>query len=389
MLEFIGGGAASSFLFLIIFMRTKRSFNQVQGKDRAAILNLEEIVHDARRNATQLELELTKQLEEQNWLQQKQKRLSQEENDLIRQELDLVKRQLQAKDSENLNLKKTIQTSQGEAGQLQKQLVALEEQCSKYPALEEIAEEKQVLAVEYQKLLQGSVSKDEFLRLEVRLSEEHLHHTQQIKHEFEGKTKKLLALTVSLGAMREELSETSPLETSLTACDPVLLELQAEVQELLDLVRIYERWHDSMSELKTQNQAMNKLNDELNEVGIQSRVLSVNAKIEAAKSKEAKGGFSVVAQEISNLSQQIQRVCSYYGKSLDKNALLITTTFQDVQAGSRMIMTAVDGIHGVVKNLQRTFHQIPQGIAPQWKHEFPDKIQQLHEILESQPENLI
>lgn len=311
---------------------------------------------------------------------------------------------------EELNaLRETLEKRQERVQELEEGLLKSQEKIEQvekenYSIKDEAAEWKQQHLIELDRV--KSEKKD--LEQKLRSNEESLHSDDELQdiktnlfEEFEEKKRSLCSnfednmKQVRSIASEMELPETTEffdqtMKSGVDTCIPKLQSLKTEVQELLHLVKIYERWHGSMSELKEHNQIMNELNEGLKEIGVQSRVLSVNAKIEAAKSGGAQGGFTVVAQEISNMSKSTQALCDTYSHNLNKNDLLITSTFQDVQAGSRMIMTAVDGIDTIVRELESTFDQIPETSSPSLRiSEFLKKFEQLKESINQQQDSFL
>ncbi len=170
---------------------------------------------------------------------------------------------------------------------------------------------------------------------------------------YQQKFNELLEQVAEVESLVKKQHRSSSLTGKLSNLSSTTEKLKEEVEQLLGLVTTFERWHDGLSELRTNNQLMHKLNDEFKAVGSHTATLSLNASIEASKSGEAGKGFKVVAEEISQLAYQTQELCVNYAKELDKNDLLTTSTFQDTQAGSRMVLNAVDGLLYVAQDLKR------------------------------------
>lgn len=131
----------------------------------------------------------------------------------------------------------------------------------------------------------------------------------------------------------------------LQSCD----DAQDTIARLLGLVRTFERWHDDMNELIAHNREMHHKNDEFALIVNQVIIVALNASIEAARAGAHGRGFAVVAQEVRDLAQRAEKLSKSYRANLYQNDLITTTTFQDLQAGGKMIMGAVIGLDQINK----------------------------------------
>ncbi|MEI6146427.1 MAG: methyl-accepting chemotaxis protein [Methylococcales bacterium] len=130
--------------------------------------------------------------------------------------------------------------------------------------------------------------------------------------------------------------------------------LSNEIAEITKFSDIFERWHEDMNSLMIQNKAMHEQNDRFSSIVRTIVILSVNAAIEAARAGENGRGFAVVAQEIRHLANVSEDLSRDYSRNLYKNDLITTSTFQDIQAGGKMITSALIGIHVTSKNLKNS-----------------------------------
>lgn len=201
----------------------------------------------------------------------------------------------------------------------------------------------------------------------------------QIQEECNEKLAKSLAIITDILALTNQKNMDSHLwDKCITEMD----KSKEELSQLLGLVASFERWHDGLSELRSNNKHMHKLNENFKNIGSQTSVLSLNASIEASKSGEAGRGFKVVAQEISQLASQTQDLCANYTRELNKNDLLTTATFQDTQAGSRMVLTSVDGLKHMMDKLKNDMDQFIDSIPKEQEEELSVKLQLLKNHLE-------
>jgi methyl-accepting chemotaxis protein len=121
--------------------------------------------------------------------------------------------------------------------------------------------------------------------------------------------------------------------------------LANEILTLLDLVKTFERWHADMNELIIHNRAMHDKNDEFASIVKYMIIVTLNASIEAARAGASGRGFAVVADEMRNLAARAESLSEGYRNSLHQNDLITTTTFQDLQAGGKMIIGSLTGLN--------------------------------------------
>ncbi len=129
-------------------------------------------------------------------------------------------------------------------------------------------------------------------------------------------------------------------------------QVSSAVQELMDVTDTIERWHEGMNDIMDHNKKMQKQIDDFKGIVGQISILSLNAAIEAARAGEHGRGFAVVADEVRKLSMSAQGLNEDYLSNLNKNALIATMAFQDVQAGGKMIMTAIHGVQSQISQLR-------------------------------------
>ncbi|KAF1049763.1 methyl-accepting chemotaxis protein [Xylophilus sp.] len=118
-------------------------------------------------------------------------------------------------------------------------------------------------------------------------------------------------------------------------------ELAAGITDLYGAEKTFERWHDDMKVLLDHNRGMHHKNDEFSHIVRQMVIVALNASIEAARAGATGRGFSIVANEMRSLSARAEALSADYRRTLYENDLITTTTFQDMQAGGRMILGAV------------------------------------------------
>lgn len=128
--------------------------------------------------------------------------------------------------------------------------------------------------------------------------------------------------------------------------------IAAEAARLRGLAGTFERWHEQMISLMTQNQDMHAKNRELSSIVAHVLIVSLNASIEAARAGTAGRGFSIVASEVRSLASRSQELSKSYQDSLNRNDLVTTATFQDIQAGGKMITASLGNVDALATQLR-------------------------------------
>nr|WP_311527044.1 methyl-accepting chemotaxis protein [uncultured Ralstonia sp.] len=129
-----------------------------------------------------------------------------------------------------------------------------------------------------------------------------------------------------------------------------------EAARLRGLALTFERWHEQMISLMEQNHDMHTKNQELQSIVRHVVIVSLNASIEAARAGTAGRGFAVVASEVRSLAARSEELSKSYRNSLHLNDLTTTATFQDIQAGGKMITASLSSVEALASQFQTQLH---------------------------------
>jgi methyl-accepting chemotaxis protein/NAD-dependent dihydropyrimidine dehydrogenase PreA subunit len=123
---------------------------------------------------------------------------------------------------------------------------------------------------------------------------------------------------------------------------------------MIEVVNFCNEMKDSFGEINELLVQLGGNNENITKVASKTNLLSLNASIEAARAGEVGKGFSVVAQEIKNLSD----VSKNAADDSDKNKAQIVTAMDKLAEKSQNLMSVVDDVNERITNLAASTQEI-------------------------------
>jgi methyl-accepting chemotaxis protein len=170
--------------------------------------------------------------------------------------------------------------------------------------------------------------------------------------EIEQSSNQTMEKARNLGLIAERTREKG--ETGLQAVEQSILGMKT-VREKVQSIAV------NILELSRQTQQVGEITQVVSTLAQQSKMLALNASIEAAKAGEAGKGFAVVAAEVKNLAEQsehsltqVQKILEDIRHATDKAVMVTEEGTKQVDSGTQLVEQTVEIIRGLSQVIHET-----------------------------------
>ncbi len=183
----------------------------------------------------------------------------------------------------------------------------------------------------------------------------------------------------SVSLANKSIDQTSALEETTTTIEQIgiLVSVNADktaeankltsetAEKVKDISLMSNKLKVSMNKISESGDQINDIVDLIDDIAFQTKILSVNAAIEAAKAGEHGEGFGVVATEIRNLASRSSNSANDIKKIIKKNSKIIengTNIVFETLKNLEEIIVAVKKIDDVISQITRSAEEQKRGI---------------------------
>ena len=201
---------------------------------------------------------------------------------------------------------------------------------------------------------------------------------QQESGTLEGASTQLAEKASSQAAALEQISSSAAELAAQTGGNREMASKASEVShQMRDNARLggerMKRFAGTMDEIQSSTQNITQITVVISEIAAQTRMLAINASIEAARAGAHGAGFAVVAQEVQQLAAQT-------AESAEQITHLINKSVQKVEGGRQMMQEAQRSLEQIFASAETTaemMHALRQAADEQ-----AEGIQQVNQALE-------
>lgn len=173
----------------------------------------------------------------------------------------------------------------------------------------------------------------------------------------------------STGIMEQVESESASLEQLNAITEKLAVANENELKRLVEVnknvMSVNENAVETISKLVTRTEQIQETMSAIAKIANSTNLLALNASIEAARAGEAGRGFSVVAGEIQNLSNntkglldEIQNVIDAVNEDTKETSAQVGISSEKIQEQSRVLADTVESIWQMIELVKESFESI-------------------------------
>ena len=168
----------------------------------------------------------------------------------------------------------------------------------------------------------------------------------QMKKSVQNQSNAISTTSAALTQMSASLTNISSIANDQRAgMNTIVDNLDSQMKLLQNLVNDMLKVKESSAKVSTFVEAVNKISS-------QTGLLAMNASIEAAHAGTLGKGFSVIAQEIRKLSEEITRNAQSISDTLQENEVIVNTTSESVTSFSEYTKTTTEELRKTIRVME-------------------------------------
>lgn len=184
-------------------------------------------------------------------------------------------------------------------------------------------------------------------------------HTEQQAEYSRTLTDSMKQMSDSIAEIASRSSETASAAATLTRLnEDSFIAMENLAANVSDVTKSFDRISEVMKELRDTAESVAKVVQVINDIALQTKLLSLNASIEAAHAGEMGRGFAVVAQEVRNLAEKTRQSAQEIADVIQHNTALTEEACQVIRQGRENSRQSVEGAKETVLALSAVSTEI-------------------------------
>lgn len=184
-------------------------------------------------------------------------------------------------------------------------------------------------------------------------------HTEQQAEHTRALMESMKQMGESIAEIATRSSETAAAATTLTRLnDESSAAMEHLAENVNDVTDSFDRMSAVMQQLRETSEAVSRVVQVIGDIALQTKLLSLNASIEAAHAGEQGRGFAVVAQEVRNLAERTRNSAKEIETVISRNSMLTEQACEAIRHGRETSHQSVEGAKGTTLALSAVATEI-------------------------------